>query len=1207
VSRWQFYIDRGGTFTDIVARDPDGRLLVRKLLSVNPGRYDDAAIAGIRELLGLRAGDPLPRDAIEAIKMGTTVATNALLERKGDRTLLLVTRGFADALRIGYQARPEIFARHIRLPAMLYEQVIEVDERIDAHGTVLRPLDAARLASELAAARAAGIESCAIVLMHGYRHPAHEQAVARLALAAGFTQVSASHAVSPLMKFVARGDTTVVDAYLAPSLRRYLAGVASHLDGAPLLMMQSHGGLVPAARLQAKDALLSGPAGGLVGAIETSRNAGATRLIGFDMGGTSTDVSHFAGTLERTLDAVVAGVRVRAPMMHIHTIAAGGGSVLGWDGLRFRVGPESAGALPGPACYGRGGPLTVTDANVMTGRLDARFFPAVLGPRGDQPLDAAIVRERFAELAKQVSAAEGRSLSPEEIADGYLQIAVLNMANAIREISIERGHDISDYALCAFGGASGQHACRVADALGMRRVLMHPLAGVLSAYGMGLAAIRKVREAPIEAPLATPLLASLQSARAGLAAQLTGALAADGHGGAIRFEAALRLRMAGSDAALRIGVDATALADAGAITEAFNAVHRQRYGFSAPLRPLIVEALELEAVVEMPMPAEPDWPLRGSEPLVPIAEAIVHAGGHALRAQVYARESLRVGDVVAGPAIITEAIGTLVVEPGWHLSLTREGQAWLERTDAPAAATRRGTARDPVRLEAYANLFMSIAEQMGTILEQTSHSVNIKERLDFSCALFDAAGQLVANAPHMPVHLGSMGASVAAIRRARGASVTPGEVYMLNAPWNGGTHLPDVTVVTPVFLPGGAAPAFWVASRAHHADIGGITPGSMPPMSRTVDEEGVLIDDFLLVQAGRLREAEVRALLGGGPHPARNIDQNLADLAAQVAANEAGARELARLCERDGAEVVAAYMAHVQDFAEEQVRRSVAGLADGRYAIELDNGARIQVAITIDRAARQATVDFSGTSAQLPDNFNAPSSICTAAVLYVFRTLIDVDIPINAGCLRPLTIRIPEGSMLAPRYPAAVVAGNVETSQAIVDALYGALGLMAGAQGTMNNFSFGDAEYQYYETLCGGTGAGPDFDGTSAVHSHMTNSRLTDPEVLEWRFPVRLERFCVRAGSGGRGLHAGGDGVRRELRFLRPMTASLLANRRRVPPRGINGGADGQAGHDEVRRADGSVHVLQGNESVQLAAGDLMVIETPGGGGFGVPPGAATR
>jgi 5-oxoprolinase (ATP-hydrolysing) len=1202
MSGWQFFIDRGGTFTDIVARDPAGRLRVRKLLSANPGRYDDAAVAAIRELLQLRADEPLPAAAIEAIKMGTTVATNALLERKGDRTLLLVTRGFADALRIGYQARPDIFARHIRLPEMLYERVVEVDERIDARGTVLRPLDAERLVADLAAARAAGIEACAIVLMHGYRHPVHERDVARLARAAGFTQVSASHAVSPLMKFVARGDTTVVDAYLAPALRRYLDEVAVRLDGAPLLMMQSHGGLVPAARLQAKDALLSGPAGGLVGAIETGRNAGMAKLIGFDMGGTSTDVSHYAGTLERTLDAVVAGVRLRAPMLHIHTIAAGGGSVLGWDGLRFRVGPESAGALPGPACYGRGGPLTVTDANVMTGRLDARFFPAVLGERGDQPLDAAIVRERFAALAARVSASEGHSVSPEEVADGFLQIAVLNMANAIREISIERGHDISDYALCAFGGASGQHACRVADALGMRRVLMHPLAGVLSAYGMGLAAIRQVREAPIEALLVPALLATLQSARTSLAAQLTDALAADGHSGTIRFEAALRLRMAGSDAALRLGVDEAALQDADRVAQAFNAAHRQRYGFEAPRRALIVEALELEAVVAMATPTEPDWPRRGSEPLVPIAEATVHAGDRSLRAPVHPRDALRVGDVIEGPAIITEAIGTLVVEPGWRLSLTREGQALLERDDCAAVATRRGTARDPVRLEAYANLFMSIAGQMGTILEQTSHSVNIKERLDFSCALFDAAGQLVANAPHMPVHLGSMGASVAAIRRARGASVAPGEVYMLNAPWNGGTHLPDVTVVTPVFLPGGAPPSFWVASRAHHADIGGITPGSMPPLSRSIDEEGVLIDDFLLVQHGVLREEEARTLLGSGPHPARNIDQNLADLAAQVAANEAGARELARLCERDGAEVIAAYMAHVQDFAEEQVRRSVAGLADGRYAIELDNEAWIRVAITVDRAARQATVDFAGTSAQLADNFNAPASICTAAVLYVFRTLIDVDIPINAGCLRPLTIRIPEGSMLAPRYPAAVVAGNVETSQAIVDALYGALGLMAGAQGTMNNFSFGDAEYQYYETLCGGTGAGPGFDGTSAVHSHMTNSRLTDPEVLEWRFPVRLERFCVRAGSGGRGLHAGGDGVRRELRFLRPMTASVLANRRRVPPRGLAGGGDALPGHDEVQRADGSVHVLQGNESVQLAAGDLMVIETPGGGGYGAPP-----
>jgi 5-oxoprolinase (ATP-hydrolysing) len=919
------------------------------------------------------------------------------------------------------------------------------------------------------------------------------------------------------------------------------------------------------------------------------------------MGGTSTDVSHYAGTLERTHDAIVSGVRLRAPMLHIHTIAAGGGSILGYDGLKFRVGPESAGALPGPACYGRGGPLTVTDANLVTGRLDARFFPAVLGPGGDQPLDGDAARAGFTALAATISAAEGRIVTAEAVADGFLEIAVLNMCNAIRQISIQRGHDVSGYTLCAFGGASGQHACRVADALGMQRVLVHPLAGVLSAYGMGLAAIRELREAPVEAPLEAALPARLQALQATLVAELGARLAAQPRAGGPRFETTLRVRMAGADAALRLPASAATLCDLGAIVAAFEAAHRQCYGFNAPDRALLVEAIEVEAVVAMATPDEPAWPVRESAPLGPVANTRLYAGGHYHPTPVYARAALRVGDHVHGPAIVAEATGTLVVEPGWALRLTREGQALLERQAALRPPSRRGPGRDAVRLEVYANLFMAIAEQMGTILEQTSHSVNIKERLDFSCALFDRDGRLVANAPHMPVHLGSMGASVGAIIGARLATVAEGDVYMLNAPWNGGTHLPDVTVVTPVFMAGDAAPAFWVASRAHHADIGGITPGSMPPLSRCIEEEGVLIDDFLLVQGGQLREGAVRALLAQGPYPARNIDQNLADLAAQVAANAAGARELRRICASDGADTVAAYMGHVQDLAEEQVRQVIAGLAEGRYECALDNGAVIRVAITIDRALRQATVDFAGTSAQLPDNFNAPSSICTAAVLYVFRTLVDSHIPINAGCLRPVTIRIPEGSMLDPRYPAAVVAGNVETSQAIVDALYGALGIMAGSQGTMNNFSFGDAHYQYYETLCGGTGAGPGFDGTSAVHSHMTNSRLTDPEVLEWRFPVRLERFAIRRGSGGQGAHHGGDGVRREIRFLRAMTASLLANRRRVPPRGLAGGGSALPGCDQVRRNDGSVHVLHGNESIRLEAGDVFIIETPGGGGYGLP------
>ena len=1201
-ARWQFWVDRGGTFTDIVARRPDGTLAVRKLLSEHPERYRDAAVHAIREFMGIQANQPVDSERIEAVKMGTTVATNALLERQGDRTLLLITRGFRDALRIAYQNRPAIFARHIVLPQMLYERVVEVDERIRADGHVLQPLDEAALKVALVEAYEAGLRTCAIVLMHGYRYTEHEKRAAAIAHEVGFTQISVSHHVSPLMKLVSRGDTTVVDAYLSPVLRRYVAAVTSELGGAPLLVMQSNGGLTDAARLLAKDSLLSGPAGGIVGAIETSRRAGVERIIGFDMGGTSTDVSHYDGVLERTLDAVVAGVRIRAPMLHIHTIAAGGGSVLHFDGLRFRVGPDSAGASPGPACYGRGGPLTVTDANVMTGKLDARFFPAVLGNNGDQPLDTAAVSAQFTELAESISRTLGRPMTPEQVAEGFLQIAVENMSNAIKEISIQRGHDVTAYTLCGFGGASGQHACLVADALGMQHILFHPLAGVLSAYGMGLAAVRLMREAPVEARLESEVMPRLEQLGAGLDEAVLDGLREQGFSGSgIELHTTLRIRMAGADAALRVAHPRAAGSDAKVLEHAFATAHRQRYGFDAAGRALIVEAIEVEGVARMLEEAQASWPDRGSQPLQARGTVRLYSQGRHHDAPVYQRDALCAGDSIDGPAIIAETIGTIVVEPDWRLRVTAQGHLELRRPVPRPSASAIGTDVDPIRLEVYANLFMSIAEQMGTVLEHTSHSVNIKERLDFSCALFDRAGELVANAPHMPVHLGSMGDSVQTVIRQRGDTVKPGNVYMLNAPYNGGTHLPDITVVTPVFLGETAAPDFWVASRAHHADIGGISPGSMPPTSRTIDDEGVLIDDFLLVERGVLREAELRALLTGGAHPARNPSQNVADLAAQIAANETGAQELRRICKAHGADVVHAYMGHVQDYAEAQVRSVLGRLTDGSFAYELDNGAHIAVAITIDADRRGALIDFTGTSAQLPDNFNAPSSICKAAVLYVFRTLLDVEIPINSGCLRPLRLRIPPDSMLSPRYPAAVVAGNVETSQAIVDALYGALGVLAASQGTMNNFTFGDDEYQYYETICGGTGAGPDFDGTSAVHSHMTNSRLTDPEVLEWRFPVLLERFEIRAHSGGEGLHRGGDGTRREIRFLRPMSAGMLANHRRIAPFGLAGGHPGATGADRVRRSDGRIDTLSGNAPVELAAGDTFVIETPGGGGFGAP------
>ncbi len=1204
---WQFWIDRGGTFTDVVARRPDGVLLTHKLLSDNPERYPDAAIQGIRDLLGLAADRPIPGAAIAAVKMGTTVATNALLERKGERTVLVITKGFGDALRIGYQARPKLFERHIVLPELLYERVIEAEERVTAEGDMLAPLDLARLRADLEAALAAGIRSAAIVFLHGYRYPAHERGAAELARALGFAQVSVSHEVSPLMKLVSRGDTTVVDAYLSPILRRYVDQVAGALGGTRLFFMQSNGGLTDARRFQGKDAILSGPAGGIVGAVRTAEMGGFDKIIGFDMGGTSTDVSHYAGEYERSFETMVAGVRMRAPMMHIHTVAAGGGSICSFDGARYRVGPESAGANPGPACYRRGGPLTVTDCNLMLGKLQPRFFPQVFGPGGDAPLDAEIVERKFAALADEIARATGNRRAPAEVAEGFLRIAVENMANAIKQISIQRGYDVTEYTLCCFGGAGGQHACLVADALGMKRVYIHPFAGVLSAYGMGLADLRALREQAVEKRLAEETMAELGATLDRLAADGAAEMQAQGVAPAqIRVERKAHVKYDGTDTSLLVPFGTRA-----EIAASFAAAHRQRYGFVSPEKPLVVEAVSVEVVgatdtapdrVE-PAPAAPGAP-------VPLARIDLFTGGAAHQAPVFDRDTLLPGQAVAGPAIIREATATTVVEPGWRAVLDARRYLVLERVMPLPSRVAIGTSVDPVMLEVFNNLFMAIAEQMGVALQNTAYSVNIKERLDFSCALFDREGSLIANAPHLPVHLGSMGESVQTVIRARGGGadgrgMRPGDVYVLNAPYNGGTHLPDVTVITPVFAEadraGSGEVLFYVASRGHQADIGGITPGSMPPDSRSVEEEGVLIDNFLLVDAGRFREAEMTALLSSGRYPARNPTQNIADLKAQIAACEKGVQELRRMVRHFGQASVEAYMRHVQDNAEEAVRRVLGVLRDGAFVYEMDDGAVIKVRISIDRAARRAVIDFTGTSAQLASNFNAPSAVCKAAVLYVFRTLVDDEIPMNGGCLKPLELVIPPGSMLSPRYPAAVVAGNVETSQAITDALYGALGVMAAAQGTMNNFTFGNARYQYYETICGGSGAGPDFDGTDAVHTHMTNTRLTDPEVLEWRFPVLLESFAIRRGSGGAGRHRGGNGVVRRMRFREAMTAAILSNHRRVAPYGLAGGAPGALGRNWVERADGRRESFGGTHVVAMNAGDVFVIETPGGGGYGSP------
>ena len=1194
--RWQFWIDRGGTFTDVVGRAPDGHLHTLKLLSENPEQYADAAVEGIRRQLGLARGQAITPERVACVKMGTTVATNALLERKGDRTLLITTRGFRDALRIAYQARPRLFDRHIVLPELLYERVIEAQERVAADGAVLQPLDLAHLRERLWAAFDAGIRSCAIVFMHGYRHTAHEAAAAALARETGFTQVSASHEVSPLMKLVSRGDTTVVDAYLSPILRRYVEQVAAQMPGVRLFFMQSSGGLTEAHHFQGKDAILSGPAGGIVGMVRTAVAGGHHKLIGFDMGGTSTDVSHFAGEFERAFETQVAGVRMRAPMMSIHTVAAGGGSLLQFDGARLRVGPRSAGANPGPASYRRGGPLATTDANVLLGKIQPAWFPKVFGPGGDEALDRDGVAAQFESLAARVCQSTGRATTPESLAEGFLQIAIQNMANAIKRISVARGYDVTQYTLQCFGGAGGQHACGVADALGMTRVFVHPLAGVLSAYGMGLADQIAMREASIERALDEAGLGEANDRLDTLGAAAADEVASQGIDRAlVEQRRHVHVRYEGTDTALVL--------PAGSLPEIqrdFEAAYRQRFAFLMPGRGLVIEAVSVEALGAGERHAAPadEAP---AHPHSPQADAQVRMhSGRWQDAGLFVRETMRAGARIEGPAIIAERNATTVVEPGWTATLTAAGPIELQRTQARATQHAIGTEADPVMLEVFNNLFMNIAEQMGLRLQNTAYSVNIKERLDFSCALFSAQGELIANAPHMPVHLGSMSESIKTVI-ARNPAMQPGDVYVLNDPYHGGTHLPDVTVVTPVYLEAAdARPSFYVASRGHHADIGGSTPGSMPPFSRSIDEEGVLFDNFLLVRSGVMREPELLAQLQSGRYPARNPQQTIADLRAQIAANQKGVEELGAMVAQFGRSTVAAYMQHVQDNAEESVRRVIAALQDGAFQLALDNGAQITVQVMVDLAAREAVIDFTGTSEQLPNNFNAPKAVTMAAVLYVFRTLVDDDIPLNAGCLKPLRVVVPEGCMLNPRPPAAVVAGNVETSMCVTNALYGALGLMAASQCTMNNFTFGNATHQYYETISGGSGAGPGFNGTSVVQTHMTNSRLTDPEVLEFRFPVRLESYAVRAGSGGAGRWRGGDGGVRRVRFLQAMTAGILSNGRQVPAFGMAGGQAGAVGINRVERVDGSVEALGHIGSTPMMPGDVFVIETPGGGGYGL-------
>ncbi|HZH45847.1 MAG TPA: hydantoinase B/oxoprolinase family protein [Roseococcus sp.] len=1199
---WQFWVDRGGTFTDIVARAPDGTLSTTKLLSENPERYRDAAVAGIRQMLGLASGAPLPPGAVEAVKMGTTVATNALLERRGERVLLLVGRGMGDMLRIGNQARPRLFDLDVKLPSLLHERVAEIGGRVGVDGTELEPLDEAAARIALRAGHADGIRAVAIVLMHAWAHAAHEERLGAIAAEEGFTQVSLSHRASPLPRIVPRGDTAVVDAYLSPILRRDVGQVAAELGEEPrLYFMQSSGGLIEASSFGGKDAILSGPAGGIVGAARTAAMAGFEKIIGFDMGGTSTDVALYDGQFERTFETMVAGVRMRAPMMAINTVAAGGGSILHFDGARTRVGPDSAGAVPGPACYRRGGPLTVTDANLMLGKIQPAQFPAIFGPGGDQPLDAGIVREKFGELAGRMG-----GIAPEAVAEGFLRVAVSNMAHAIKQVSLQRGYDVSKYALTCFGGAGGQHACLVADELGMETVFLHPFAGVLSAYGMGLADQAVIREAAIERPLTPGAMPELRARLDALEQAGRAELARQGADPA-RLVAAhrLHLRYAGTDSFLPV-----AMAGHDAVLAAFTEAHRARFGFATPERQVVVEAalaevtMPGEAVTEATLAPRP----AGKAPPELGRVRLFCAGAHH-DAPVLDREALLAGDHISGPALIREAIATTVIEPGWTGEVTSLNHLILRRTEPRAAARNAASGQvDPVMLELFNSLFMSIAEQTGVVLQNTSLSVNIKERLDFSCAIFDEEGNLVANAPHVPVHLGAMGESVKTVIRSRGATsgrpFRPGDVVALNNPYNGGTHLPDITCITPVFDEAtGTDILFFVGSRGHHADVGGLTPGSTPPRSATLEEEGVVIDDFLLVEGGRFREAEFRALLTGARYPARSPDVNVADIKAQVAANATGVAELHRAVRNFGLPTVQAYMRHVMDNAEESVRRVLATLEDGRFETRTDDGTPLVVAVRVDRAARRAVIDFTGTGPQRPDNFNAPAAVCRAVVLYCFRALVGSDIPLNDGCLKPLEIIVPPRSFLSPEPGRAVVAGNTEVSQMTCNALLAALDACASAQATMNNVLFGDAEVQYYETVCGGTGAGPGFAGASAVQTHMTNTRMTDPEILEMRYPVRLEEFSIRRGSGGAGEFRGGEGARRRIRFLRPMEAVVVASRRNVAPHGLHGGDDGAPGRQWVERAGGSRTDIPGNAGLaRLDAGDVLVVETPGGGGWGRPP-----
>ena len=1172
---------------------------------------EEAPVLAVRRVLGLGLGDPFPPCEV---RLGTTRGTNALLERKGARTALVVTRGFGDVLKIANQDRPRLFDLAIRKPQPLYEYVIEAGERLSVSGEVLTPLDTDALRSDLRQLHGDGVESLAVCLLHAWVNGEHEQQVERIAREVGFQEVSLSHRVSPRIKIVPRGDTTVVDAYLTPVLREYVGRLQrSWGDTCRLRVMTSSGGLVSPEQFTGRDSILSGPAGGVIGFSRIAERAGFPKAIGFDMGGTSTDVARYDGRYEYEYETVKAGVRVATPMLAIETVAAGGGSICGFDGVQLFVGPESAGADPGPACYGRGGPLTVTDVNLALGKLLPEEFPF--------PLDRDAVDSVLSELCDAIAQSPlGRRYEPLELAEGFVELANVNMTRAIRNISVARGCDPAEYALVTFGGAGGQHACAIADALRITSIVNHPLAGVLSAYGIGVADVRRQAERPVLQQLVDETLRELEAVIREVEVELRANVLEEG----VPIEQiespqwSLHLRYQGGESTLTIS-----LPEDGDFAAAFEAEHERVYGYRHTGRPIEVAALRVEVVGRIPEP-EVEATAEVSRRPSPTSSREVRFADAMQTAGIFHRDELRAGDELFGPAILCEPTSTLVIDPGWTGRVGGRGEVIVTRSAVQSPESRvqsragvvvrdsevstlnsQLSPPDPVTLEVFNNHFASIAEQMGVTLQRTAISTNVKERLDFSCAVFDREGRLVVNAPHIPVHLGAMGETVQAVL-ADNPDLHPGDVVVTNDPYRGGSHLPDVTVVTPVHEAASGELLFVTASRAHHAEIGGIVPGSVPPFSKNLAEEGVLIRNFRLVDGGASRETELRALLESGPYPSRRVDDNLADIAAQTAANRLGARLLLELIEQHGRPRVFTCMQHICAAATLKMRRALRRRGAGVYkrVDHLDGGSPIAVRISI--AGESATIDFTGTGPVLPTNLNANRAIVTAAVMYVFRCLIDEDLPLNSGVLEPLEIVLPECLLNPPgaddpRNCPAIVGGNVETSQRVVDVLLGALGVAAASQGTMNNLAIGDEVFGYYETICGGGGATPDCDGADAVHTHMTNTRLTDVEVLEHRYPFRVREFHVRSGSGGAGRHHGGDGVTRLLEFLRPLNLAMLSQRRgSYAPFGLHGGQQGASGRNQIQR-DGKREWIDlgGSFQVEVGPGDVLAIETPGGGGFG--------